>query len=209
LPRVESQAGSRVVWFIPKAMASLAMAMTPSLRFTPAYRVVANAPTPPTPPTPPNIRWRSRSGTTGRGGNRSTRAHRYRQRIAKLSGKQRNSGEPVDLELIVLFMSVGAIILIPWLFHDVRFILLVPITFLVVPGLFGVLLKAMGEFFSIVAESRREEKEERDRALHQKRVHKRQFHTRRRQSLWMAVGSTMRAASLLARGFVSFWRGFL
>jgi hypothetical protein len=106
-------------------------------------------------------------------------------------------------------MSVGAIILIPWLLHDVRFILLVPITFLVVPGLFGVLLKAMGEFFSIVAESRRKDKEERDRALRQSRVHKRQFHKRRRENLWLAIGTTVRTAALLARGFVSFWRGFL
>ena len=63
----------------------------------------------------------------------------------------------MDLELIVLFLSVSLILVIPWILHDVRFVMLVPLAFLVVPGLFGVLLKATSEFIAILAEARRKE----------------------------------------------------
>jgi len=65
----------------------------------------------------------------------------------------------LDLELIVLFLSVSLILVIPWILHDVRFVMLVPLAFLVVPGLFGVLLKATSEFIAILAEARRKERQ--------------------------------------------------
>ena len=65
----------------------------------------------------------------------------------------------MDLELIVLFLSVSLILVIPWILHDVRFVMLVPLAFLVVPGLFGVLLKATSEFIAILAEARRKERQ--------------------------------------------------
>ncbi len=106
-------------------------------------------------------------------------------------------------------MSVGAIILVPWLFHDVRFILLVPMTFLVVPGLFGVLLKATGELVSILAESRRKEKEALRRREKERAVEKRRFHRRRKQHLWVSAGAALRTATAFAREFAAFWRGFV
>jgi len=130
-------------------------------------------------------------------------AYKYRQRIARLSGKRRSGrGEPLDLELIVLFLSVSLILVIPWILHDVRFVMLVPLAFLVVPGLFGVLLKATSEFIAILAEARRKERQRR-REAEARGVDVRRGGRGRRVRL-----SRVNAVGFL-KGFVAFWRGFL
>lgn len=70
------------------------------------------------------------------------RDRRARKRIAELSGKLPRTNEPLDLELIVLFGSVSIILLVPWLLHDFRFIFIIPLCLLVVPGLFAVFVHA-------------------------------------------------------------------
>ncbi len=133
-------------------------------------------------------------------------AYKYRQRIARLSGKRRSGrGEPLDLELIVLFLSVSLILVIPWILHDVRFVMLVPLAFLVVPGLFGVLLKATSEFIAILAEARRKERRRRReaeaRGVDVRRGGRGGRGGRVRLSRVNVVG--------FLKGFVAFWRGFL
>lgn len=130
----------------------------------------------------------------------------YRQRIAQLTGKRRRGREPLDLELIVLFLSIAVILLIPWLLHDARFVLLVPMTFLVVPGLFGVLLKATSEFITIVATSRRKERE-RQRERGMQGVRGRAGRPAGKSS--RSMRSMVNGAVGFVKGFCAFWRGFL
>ena len=152
-----------------------------------------------------NVRYR-RGGDT---------EYTYRQRIAKLSGKRRNGREPLELELIVLFLSIAIILLIPWLLHDARFILLVPMTFLVVPGLCGVLLKATSELFGIVVAWRRKEKkrrqEERARTLRMRREGRayRYDRGRREPVRRLTMEGVVKTGVRLVGEFAAFWRGFL
>ena len=107
----------------------------------------------------------------------------------------------MDLELIVLFLSVSLILVIPWILHDVRFVMLVPLAFLVVPGLFGVLLKATSEFIAILAEARRKERRRREAEARGVDVRRGGRGGRVRLSRVNVVG--------FLKGFVAFWRGFL
>lgn len=90
--------------------------------------------------------------------NSQKRQGTVRTRIGSLSGKLPRKNEPLDLELIVLFGSISIILLVPWLVHDFRFICVIPVCLLVVPGLFAVFLHACRDIMRIFHERKQSKK---------------------------------------------------
>jgi hypothetical protein len=83
---------------------------------------------------------------------------RMRRKLAHLYEKRLNKGEPLELELVVLFGTIALILLVPWLIHDFRFIFIIPVCLLVVPGLGGVFFQAVRELLESTDNAQREGK---------------------------------------------------
>lgn len=83
---------------------------------------------------------------------------RMRRKLAHLYEKRLNQGEPLELELVVLFGTIALILLVPWLVHDFRFIFIIPVCLLVVPGLGGVFFQAVRELFQSTDNAQRKRK---------------------------------------------------
>jgi hypothetical protein len=128
-------------------------------------------------------------------GYRQKRQGTVRLRIASLSGKLPRKNEPLDLELIVLFGSISIILLVPWLIHDIRFLCVIPVCLLVVPGLFAVFLHACRDITRIFYEKKKSKKpvsREKSKALNGR-------------ALLLVLGNFLKSCV----PFLRYWGGFL
>ena len=71
-------------------------------------------------------------------------------RYSRKGRERRKAEEPLEAELVVLFGVTSIMIVIPWAVKDPKFLFLLPVVILVVPGLAGVFVQAVREMLQLI-----------------------------------------------------------